>query len=82
MSSHHHARRYTIARDCTPYGPFCIELPVSAAPHDWFFIYRTYLEPATKTGPALDELILPSTLKFSGARPRAALSRSSPALER
>ena len=53
---------YTIARDCRAIGPFCVELPRSA--QEWSLIYRTYLEPATRTGPALDELIIPQILRF------------------
>lgn len=71
---------YAVARDCSPYAPYCVELPRSQAPRDWWLIYRTYLEPATKTGPAVEELIMPRVLRFRvrrrGAGPESIRGRS------
>ena len=56
---------YVIARDCSAFGRYCIALPTTAAPGKWFLVYRTYLEPATRTGPLLGELVMPTLLRFS-----------------
>ena len=55
---------YVIARDCAPFGRHCLELPTSQAPDHWALVFRTYLEPATKTGPDPHELVLPALMRF------------------
>eukprot|EP00911_Craspedida_sp_UC1_P001998 UC1_evm2s1539 len=61
---------YAVARDCgTPARPFCVPLSQAVLPvgSKWRAIFRTYLEPDTKTGPLVSELVLPRLLHFSSA---------------
>ena len=58
---------YAVMRECPKGNPFCIEIGtdvVKPKTGDWFAIYRTYLEPATKTGPLVTELVLPQLMHF------------------
>lgn len=55
---------YVVARDCTPFGQFCLELTTAVAPDEWLLVFRTYLERATKTGPSVSELIMPTLMRF------------------
>lgn len=58
---------YAVARDCRGLQ-FCLEIGTDVVPSppigDWFSIYRTYLEPATKTGPLVTELVMPKLMHF------------------
>lgn len=57
---------FAVARDCGA-NPFCLTLNTDVVPlsENWFAIYRTYLEPKTKTGPLVSELVLPKLMHFS-----------------
>lgn len=60
---------YAIMRSCPEGNPFCLEIGtdiVKSPSHggDWFAIYRTYLEPSTRTGPLVTELVLPQLMHF------------------
>ena len=48
-------------------NPFCLTLGADVVPlsETWWTIYRTYLEPTTKTGPLVTELVLPKLLHFA-----------------
>ena len=59
------------ARDCTNLtssvaGSLCVPIPYSQVPpgQTWFPVVRTYLEPATATGPLVSEVFTPSLLHF------------------
>ena len=36
----------------------------------WALAFRTYLDPATATGPKLDEIVFPKVLKFTSSSSR------------
>lgn len=56
---------YSLQAKCNG-SKFCLEVGEQIpADQSWAFAYRTYLEPATGTGPKLSELVLPTVLKFS-----------------
>ena len=59
------------ARDCTNFtssivGSLCVPIPYEQVPQrlTWFPVVRTYLEPATATGPLVTEVFTPSLLHF------------------
>ena len=59
------------ARDCTNFtssivGSLCVPIPYSQIPRweTWFPVVRTYLDPATATGPLVTELFTPELLHF------------------
>ena len=60
---------YSLKRSCEGES-FCLEVDTTNVPKRtmWALAYRTYLEPATATGPKLDEIVLPTVLKFRKKR--------------
>lgn len=59
-----------LARNCSlnpviAHAP-CLSVGIDIIPAnaEWEFVYRTYLEPSTRTGPLVDELILPQVMHF------------------
>eukprot|EP00656_Telonema_subtile_P039663 TRINITY_DN4474_c0_g1_i3.p1 TRINITY_DN4474_c0_g1~~TRINITY_DN4474_c0_g1_i3.p1 ORF type:complete len:134 (+),score=14.14 TRINITY_DN4474_c0_g1_i3:179-580(+) len=61
---------YMIARDCGS-DANCLSVDTKQVPssREWALAYRTVLEPATKTGNKLSEIILPTVLKFTAKKP-------------
>ena len=57
---------FAFARDCGG-TPFCATVGADVVPlhKQWLTVYRTYLEPSTKTGPLATELVLPRSLVFA-----------------
>ena len=60
---------YSLKRSCEGES-FCLEVDTTNVPKRtmWALAYRTYLEPTTATGPKLDEIVLPTVLKFRKKR--------------
>ena len=57
------------SRDCSrlPFGAYCVQVAYSQVPlgESWYPVTRTVLDPATQTGPAIDELLMPQLLRFT-----------------
>ena len=64
--SNDHLFAYILARNCEGYADFCLQVDTKQVPVKkmWAVAYRPYLEPSTKTGPLLSEIVAPMTLKF------------------
>lgn len=58
--------QYEIGRNCRR-NKYCMQLSTAQLPtaNAWALIYRTYLEPATKTAPKLSEIYSPTVLQFT-----------------